>query len=108
MKVCKSKEIVATSHYKWSDILGYYHRFKRRLHKTHPNIWSFIDSIRREVHIVHNLIFQIDCRMQPREKRTQSKTVERRIKELYNRCDNNEISIDQILQKLSLYVANEK
>jgi hypothetical protein len=51
-----------------SQVLGYNHRFKRRLQKTHPNIWLFIDSIRNEVQTVHDLIAQIDSGMRPREK----------------------------------------
>ena len=78
------------------------------MHKTHPNIWAFIDSIRNEVHTVRDLISQINCGMQPREKRNQSKIVERRIKELYDRFDNNKITVDQLLHQLSFFVANEK
>jgi hypothetical protein len=53
-----------------SHFLGYNHRFKRSLQKTHPNIWLFIDSIRNEV---HDLIAQIDSEMQPREEKVNPK-----------------------------------
>jgi hypothetical protein len=39
------------------------------MQKTHPNIWSFINSIENEVHTVHNLISQINSGMAPREKK---------------------------------------
>ena len=60
--------------------LGYNHRFKRRVNKTHPNIWLFIDSIRKEVNTIHDLILQINSGMRPREKRSQSKIAEQRTK----------------------------
>ena len=47
--------------------LGYNHRFKRRVNKTHPNIWLFIDSIRKEVNTIHDLILQINSGMRPHE-----------------------------------------
>lgn len=106
VKVSYFKQISGTSNI--AKYLGYNHRFKRRLHKSHPNIWEFIDSIRKEVHTVHDLITQVNCGMQPREKRSQSKIAERRIKELYNRFDHNQITADELLQKLSFFVANEK
>ncbi|CAF1069652.1 unnamed protein product [Adineta ricciae] len=62
---------------------GYNNRFKKRLQKTHPNIWHFIDSIREEVHTIHDSIQQINSGMPPRTNRSQTRTSERRIKELY-------------------------
>jgi len=47
--------------------------FKKRMQKTHPNIYSFIDSIENEVHAVHNLISQINSGMTPREKKINPK-----------------------------------
>jgi len=69
-------------------VLGYNHRFKRTLQNTHLNIWLFIDSIRTEAQTVHELIAQIDSGIRIREKKTQSKIVEGRIKELYDRFNN--------------------
>jgi len=88
-------------------VLGYNHRFKRRLQRIHPNIWSFIDSIKKEVQTVHDLIAQINCGMRPREKKTQSKLVEGRIRELYNRFDNKTITVESLLQELSFYVVHQ-
>jgi hypothetical protein len=90
-----------------SYVLGYNHRFKRRLQRIHPNIWSFIDSIKNEVQTVHDLIAQINSGMRPREKKNQSKIVEGRIRELYSRFDNKKIAVESLLQELSFYVVHQ-
>ena len=77
------------------------------MHKTHPNIWLFIDSIRNEVHTVHDLISQINSGMQPREKKTQSKLVQQRVKELYDRFQNKKITIESLSRELSFYVVHQ-
>ncbi|CAF3598472.1 unnamed protein product [Rotaria socialis] len=87
---------------------GYNNRFTTRLNKKHPNIWVFIDAIQKEVHTVHNLIFQINSGMKPRAKRPKSKIVEQRMKELYERFDNKQIDPQQLLKQLSFFVANGK
>ncbi|CAF4309143.1 unnamed protein product [Rotaria magnacalcarata] len=87
---------------------GYNNRFKRRLQKTHPNIWLFINSIRKEVSTVHDLITQVNTGMQPRTKRLKSRIAEQRITELYNRFNNNQITPHDLLRELSSFVANEK
>ncbi|CAF3867138.1 unnamed protein product [Rotaria sordida] len=51
------------------DELRYNHRFKRRLNKTRSNIWMFIDSLRKEVNTIHDLIIQINSGMGLRTKR---------------------------------------
>ena len=78
------------------------------MNKTHPNIWLFIDSIRNEVETVHGLIVQIGSGMRPPVKRSQSRLVEDRMKELYHRYDNNKITPRELLKKLSFFVANQK
>jgi len=88
--------------------LGYNNRFNRRLQKTHPNIWVFIDSIRKEVHTIHDLIQQINSGMAPRTKRSQTRTAEQRMKELYYRFNQNKITVYDLLRSLSFYVANQK
>jgi hypothetical protein len=86
---------------KLSHFLGYNHRFKRRVNKIHPNVSLFIDSIRREVNTIHNLILGINSGMRPREKRPLSKTVEETIQELYDRFDKNNIAERELLRELS-------
>ena len=77
------------------------------MQKTHPNVWSFIDSIQNEVHTVHDLISQINSGMTPREKKSQSKIVERRTKELYSRFNQGKITVEELLHQLSFFVTNE-
>jgi len=70
--------------------------------------WSFIDSIKNEVHTVHNLISQINSGMAPREKKVQPKIAERRTKELYSRFNQGKITVEEFLHQLSFFVTNEK
>ena len=94
---------------KWESVFsGYNNRFKRRLHKSHPNVWVFIDSIRKEVDTVHDLIIQVKSGMQPRTKRSNSRIAENRMEELYNRFRNNRITVNELLHGLSFFVAHSK
>ena len=79
-----------------------------RLNKKYPNIWVFIDAIQKEVYTVHNLIFQINIAMKPRAKQPKYKIVEQHMKELYERFDNKEIHLQQLLKQLSFFVASVK
>ncbi|CAF2922927.1 unnamed protein product [Rotaria sp. Silwood2] len=87
---------------------GYNHRFKRRLNKAHPNLRLFIDSIRKEVSTVRDLITQINCRMQPRTKRYESRVAEQRTRVLYDRSNSNQITAQDLLRGLSYSFSNEK
>ena len=58
---------------------GYNNRFNKRLQKAHPNIWLFVDSIRKKVDTIHDMIRQIHSGMQPRTKRSKTRISERRI-----------------------------
>ncbi len=78
------------------------------MQKTHPNISLFIDSIRNEVPTVHDLITQINSGTRPREKKTQSKIAEGRIKVSYGRFNNKKIKIESLLQELSFFVVHQK
>ncbi len=61
----------------------------------------FIDAVRKEVNIIHDLIIQISVGMPPRPKRTNIKTAEQRIKELYHRFDDNQILAPDLLGRIS-------
>ncbi len=74
------------------------------MQKAHPSIWIFVNSLKKEIHTAHDLICQINSGMKPREKKTQSKLIEQRIKELYNRFNHQKISVESLLKELSFYV----
>jgi len=57
------------------------------------------------VQTVHDLIAQIDSGMRPREKKTQSKIIQGRIKELYDRFNNKKNQIESLLQEFSFFCA---
>ena len=106
VKVFESKTVFFTDSI--VVFLGYNNRFKRSLQKSHPNIWLFMDSIRKEVHTIHDLIQQINSGMPPRTKRSQTRIAEQRMKELYDRFNQNKITVQELLRSLSFYVANQK
>ncbi len=85
-----------------SHIVGYKHRFKRRLHKSPPKIWLFIDSVSKEVNTVPDLTLQISGEMRPHTKRSKSRIANQGTKELYDRFNNNQITAT------FFFVANEK
>ena len=58
--------------------LSYNNKFNRYLEKDRPNISMFIDSIRKEVNMIHNIILQINSGMDPTKKRLKSKIIEQR------------------------------
>ncbi len=87
--------------------LGYNNRFSNRLEKAHPNIWYFIDAIRKEVDTVHSLIVQINSGMRPRKKRLITRIAQDRTNELYDRFNNNTITMQQLLHELSFFVPND-
>ncbi len=55
---------------------------------------------------VDDFIAQIDSGMRPRKK-TQSKIVEREIKELYDRFNNKNIAVESLLLELSFFVVHQ-
>ena len=75
--------------------------------KCHPNIWYFIDAIRQEVDTVHSMIIQINSGVCPRTKRLITRIAEDRTNELYDRFENNTITVQALLEKLSFFVPND-
>lgn len=70
-------------------------------------MWSFIDSLRKEIDTVHTLIYQIQVGMQPRTKRFQSKLMENRIQQLYHRFDSETITVNDLLRGLAFFVVHK-
>jgi hypothetical protein len=66
----------------------------------------FINSIRKEVNRVHELIRQINSGMEPRTKRPHFRLAEQRIKELYDRFNDNQITPQYLLRRLSYNITN--
>ena len=87
--------------------LGYNNRFNNRLDKCHPNIWYFIDTIRKEVDTIHTLIIQINGGMCPRTKRLLTRIAQDRTNELYDRFNNTAITAQELLHELSFFVPND-
>ncbi|CAF1527819.1 unnamed protein product, partial [Rotaria sordida] len=62
----------------------------------------------KEVNTIHDLIIQINSGMGPRTKRIKFRIAEQRTKELYNRFNNNQIKVEELLRGLSLFVVDAK
>ncbi len=84
-------------------VLGYNHRFKRTLQKTHPNIWLFIDSIRTEAQTVHELIAQIDSGTRIREKKLNPKLLKDELKNYMIASTIKKITVESLLSELSFF-----
>jgi len=68
----------------------------------------FIDAIRKQVNTVHSLIVQINNGMCPRTKRLLPRIARDRTHELYDRFNNNTITVEELLKELSFFVPNDQ
>jgi hypothetical protein len=66
----------------------------------------FTDSLLKEVNRVHDLIIEINSGMCSRTKRFEVPIAEQGTKDLYDRFNNNQIKVKELLRGLSLFVAN--
>ncbi len=97
--------ILLESKWRFSPNIFYYkfinNRFKRRLEKTYLNIWHFIDSIRKEIDTIHDIITEINIGMGPHTKRLKFRITEQRTKQLYDQFNNNQILVQELLHRLT-------
>jgi hypothetical protein len=87
--------------------LAWNSRFNKRILRSHPNVWIFIEKLKKEEVVSQQLILKSSNGNQKKK----SKAVlafELRLKILSTRFDNNEIDRKRYLEGLSLFVANKK
>ncbi|CAF4668775.1 unnamed protein product, partial [Rotaria socialis] len=86
---------------------GWHNRFNRRVDKMHPNIWHFIDVLKREeVHFQQKLLHAKSDFFKKQSKRTC--IIQERLEVLANHFSNNEIDVNEYLEGLSMIVAKDK
>ena len=88
-------------------LLGWNSRFNKRILRFHPNIWTFIETLKKEEVIFRQLMIKFSCGEQ--KKKTKAVlALEFRLKTLGTRFENDEIDRKQYLEGLSMFVANKK
>ena len=94
----------------WSVIdvlLGWNSRFNKRILRSHPNIWTFIETLQKQEAVFRQLMIKFSCGEQ--KKKTKAVlALESRLKALGTRFENDEIDRKQYLEGLSMFVANKK
>jgi hypothetical protein len=88
-------------------LLGWNSRFNKRILRSHPNVWSFIESLKKEEVVSRQLMLKFNSGDQ-KKKAKAILDIEVRLKTLSIRFENNEIDRKQYLEGLSLFVANKK
>ena len=93
----------------WSVIdvlLGWNSRFNKRILRSHLNVWTFIESLKKEQFVFRQLIVKFSCGEQ--KKKTKGVlALEVRLKTLGTRFENDKIDRKQYLEGLSFFVANK-
>jgi hypothetical protein len=80
----------------------------QRIHKAHPNIWTFIKCLQNEESRFHHLHLQMNAGAQARAKRAATSAIQKRIDTLNDRFKNGDINVDELLDGLPLVVAKKK
>ena len=88
-------------------LLGWNSRFNKRILRSHPNIWTFIETLKKEEVIFRQLMIKFSCGEQ-KKKIKAVLALEFRLKTLGTRFENDEIDRKQYLEGLSMFVANKK
>ena len=88
-------------------LLGWSHRFNRLVAKYHPNIWYLFDCIKKEEVLVRQQMLKMT--MGGKQKKNQrSIFLQTDISTLRLRFDENQISLDELLQGLSLLIGTSR
>jgi len=87
--------------------LGWNNRFNKRIGKSHPNVWSFIETLKKEEVVFEQQVLKVLGGGQ-RKKTKKVLALQVRLNVLSDRFDNDEIDRKQYLDGLSLFVAEKK
>ena len=90
-----------------SSRLGWNNRFNKRIGKSHPNVWSFIETLKKEEVVFEQQVLKVLAGGQ-RKKTKKVLALQVRLNVLSARFDNDEIDRKQYLEGLSLFVAEKK
>ena len=82
-------------------------RFNKRILRSHPNVWAFIECLKKEEVVSRQMMLKFTNDDQ--KKKTKAiLALEVRLKTLSNRFENGEIDRKQYLEALSFFVADKK
>ena len=90
------------------SLIGFHNRLNQRIVKSHLNIWTFIKCLQNEQSRMHHLFLQMNVGARPRQPTATTNRIQNRIETLNERYRDNQITIDQLLDGLSLVVATPK
>ena len=98
--------LIISSQYSFSSFfcsIGWSHRFNRLVAKFHPNIWHFIDCLKKEEVCVRQQMLKTTM---GEKKQTNKKAaaVQEQIHSLQSQFEKNEINVYGLLQGLSLLI----
>ncbi|CAF3610022.1 unnamed protein product [Rotaria sordida] len=85
----------------------FHNRLNQCIQKSHPNIWSFIKCLQGEEARFRHMLLRINVGAQRRRKIVSTNAIQQRINTLNECYTNNEIDRNQLLDGLSLIVAND-
>jgi hypothetical protein len=88
-------------------LLGWNSRFNKRILRSHPNVWIFIESLKKEEVVFRQLMLKFNGGDQKKKTKVVL-ALEVRLKTLSTRFENDEIDRKQYLEGLSFFVANKK
>ena len=94
----------------WSVIdvfLGWNSRFKKRILRSHLNVWTFIESLKKDDVVSRQLMLKYSCGNQKKKSKA-ILALEVRLKTFGTRFENDEIDRKQYPERLSMFVVNKK
>jgi len=88
-------------------LLAWNSRFNKRILRSHPNVWNFIETLKKEEVVSRQLMLKSSSGNQKKKSKA-ILALELRLKILSARFENNEIDRKRYLEGLSLFVVNKK
>ena len=84
--------------------IGWHNKFNNRVDKTHPNVWHLFECLQREELAFRQQLGKINCGMEKKSNNT-SCTTRTEIDTLTERYEQNQISLSEFINGLSVLVA---
>jgi hypothetical protein len=88
--------------------LAFHSRLNRHIQRAHSDIWAFVRCLMSEESRFQHLFIQFNTGAERRPKSTSADAIQKRIKVLNERFNNKEINAEDLLNGLSLLIANKK
>jgi hypothetical protein len=85
---------------------GWHNRFNTRVNKSHPNVWHFIGTLKKEEVIFRQQLLHAKSGS-ARKKKEKVYFLQEKLNTLANRFEESEMNVQEYLQGLSLLVAKD-